>query len=263
MSIQHVSLVLNCRDERLGGAKKLVLICLANRTDADGHCWPSQELIAEEAGTGVRSVQNHLKALEEDGFIRRETEAMGQGKGARTIYTIDLLALAPADYADAKDAPANNAHANFDVAHEESFHLHTKNTSSHRNLQRNLQEPTGQAERLTGQPKVQNGQSAPPLRQAEAVRWANKIWSEIYPHPANRGGKPKALKKLASLKPDERETFEAWCASYAAHLRATDFLNPAMLQTVLNDERWREPIGADPPKADGQSEFARHMAHRR
>ncbi|MEO1658264.1 MAG: helix-turn-helix domain-containing protein [Pseudomonadota bacterium] len=259
MSIQHVSLVLNSRDERLGGTKKLVLICLANRTDADGQCWPSQDLIAEEAGTGVRSVQNHLKALEDDGFITRETEAMGQGRGARTVYAINLAALAPAEHADANNAPANNAHANFDVAHEESFALHTKKTSSHRNLQKNLQEPTSQTDCLTDQ----NGQSDRSPIEDDGVRWANRIWSEIYPHPANRGGKPKALKMLGSLKPDERKTFEAWCASYAAYLRATDFLNPAMLQTVLNDERWREPIGADPPKAAGQSEFARHMANRR
>lgn len=112
MSIQHVGLVLDARDERLAGTRKLVLIALANRTDAAGKCFPTQDLIASECGIEVRTVSDHLKALEADGFIARKTQHLGRGNGSRTVYTLhlDLLRNAPE-----KIAGANNAHAINDV----------------------------------------------------------------------------------------------------------------------------------------------------
>jgi hypothetical protein len=51
---------------------------------------------------------DHLKALEEDGFIRRSTQHLGKGNGSRTSYTLYLetLKVAPADFAGAEVAPA-------------------------------------------------------------------------------------------------------------------------------------------------------------
>lgn len=108
MSIQHVSAVLEARDERLTGTRKLVLIALANRTDEDCRCWPSQERLAGECGISVRALSDHLKALEDDGFITRETQHLGRGNGSRTAYTLQLQALknAPEKIAPAEIAPA-------------------------------------------------------------------------------------------------------------------------------------------------------------
>lgn len=105
MSIQHVSAVLEARDERLTGCRKLVLVTLANRTDEDCRCWPSQERLAGECGISIRALSDHLKALEDDGFITRETRHLGRGNGSRTSYTLRLQAL--------KNAPEKNAHAEF------------------------------------------------------------------------------------------------------------------------------------------------------
>jgi biotin operon repressor len=105
MSIQHVSAVLEARDERLTGCRKLVLVTLANRTDEDCRCWPSQERLAGECGISIRALSDHLKALEDDGFIMRETRHLGRGNGSRTSYTLNLQAL--------KNAPEKNAHAEF------------------------------------------------------------------------------------------------------------------------------------------------------
>ena len=113
MSIQHVSAVLDCRDPRLAGCRKLVLIALANRSDQYGKCWPSQELLADECGVSIRALAHHLKALELDGFITRSTKHLGRGNGSRTAYVLrlDTLKNAPAEIAGANNAHAENAPA--------------------------------------------------------------------------------------------------------------------------------------------------------
>jgi hypothetical protein len=113
MSIQVISAVLNCRDPELTSSRRMVLVSLANYAGEDGHAWPSQKLVSEESGCGIRSLKDHLKWLEENGFIRRDTKNLGQGKGSRTSYYVDLkrLARTPPD-ANAQIAGANNARAN-------------------------------------------------------------------------------------------------------------------------------------------------------
>ena len=128
MSIQHVSAVLDCRDPRLAGCRKLVLVTLANRTDEEGRCWPSQELLSGECGVSVRALSDHLKGLEDDGFITRDTQHRGRGNGSRTIYTLRLQAL--------KFAPENNAPAEIASA------IPVECTGSTPRVKKNLQEPT-------------------------------------------------------------------------------------------------------------------------
>jgi DNA-binding transcriptional ArsR family regulator len=108
MSIQHVGAVLDARDPRLSGSRKLVLVTLANRTNERGVCWPSQQLLADECGISIRALADHLKALEDGGFIKRTTQHLGKGSGSRTYYTLHLesLKVAPADFAGAEVAPA-------------------------------------------------------------------------------------------------------------------------------------------------------------
>lgn len=112
MSIHVISAVLNCRDSELTSSRRMVLVSLANYAGEDGHAWPSQKLVSEEAGCGIRSLKDHLKWLEQSGFIRRDTKNLGQGKGSRTSYHVDLqrLARTSAD-AGAQIAGANNARA--------------------------------------------------------------------------------------------------------------------------------------------------------
>jgi predicted ArsR family transcriptional regulator len=46
-----------------------IYVCLMLRAGSKGHCWPSQELIASEVGLQVRQLRDHLKDLEEAGWI--------------------------------------------------------------------------------------------------------------------------------------------------------------------------------------------------
>jgi biotin operon repressor len=112
MSIHVISAVLNCRDPELTSSRRMVLVCLANYAGDDGHSWPSQQLIADESGCGIRSVKDHLKWLEENGFMIRKTKSLGQGNGSRTSYHIMLprLSRTPLD-ARAEIAGANIARA--------------------------------------------------------------------------------------------------------------------------------------------------------
>lgn len=90
MSIQHVARVLDARDPKVIKTRKLVLMALANRADDKGKCWPSQKLIAEECGIDPRSLRDHLKGLDSDGFLTRKTQHLGKGNGSRTTYTLHL-----------------------------------------------------------------------------------------------------------------------------------------------------------------------------
>jgi len=108
MSVQVISAVLACRDKDLTSSRRMVLVCLANYAGEKGEAWPSQQRISDESGCGLRSVKEHLKWLSDNGFLKRTTKSLGQGKGSRTTYEISLKKLSSNG---AKSAPANNARA--------------------------------------------------------------------------------------------------------------------------------------------------------
>lgn len=113
MSIHVVSAVLKCRDPELSSSRRMVMVVLANYAGDSGRAWPSQQLIANEAGCGIRSIKDHLAWLEKAGFITRTTTNLGQGNGSRTSYQIhaDRLAQTLSD-AGEEIAGANFARAN-------------------------------------------------------------------------------------------------------------------------------------------------------
>ena len=112
MSVHVISAVLNCRDAQLTSSRRMVLVCLANYAGDDGHAWPSQQKIADESGCGIRSVKDHIKWLDNNGFITRKTKKLGQGNGSRTSYHISVQKLGESTIdRGAESAGANNARA--------------------------------------------------------------------------------------------------------------------------------------------------------
>lgn len=112
MSIHVVSAVLKCRDKQLTSSRRMVLVCLANFAGEDGKSWPSQQLIADESGCGLRSVKDHIKWLDLNGFLTRTTKKLGQGNGSRTSYNISLKRLIEGTTDRGEEiAGANNARA--------------------------------------------------------------------------------------------------------------------------------------------------------
>ncbi|HAH11522.1 MAG TPA: hypothetical protein DCL48_15620 [Alphaproteobacteria bacterium] len=90
MSIQAVAAAIEVED--LPPATKLVLMLLANAYNGHtGQCNPDQERLAKEASMSVRSLRDHLTALERKGMIARDTKYLGRGKGAETHFRLLFL----------------------------------------------------------------------------------------------------------------------------------------------------------------------------
>lgn len=69
MSVKHIGLIL---DHFVAPAPlKLVAIILADHSDAEGLSWPSYRTIAKRANMSERSVQRHVKTLQEIGVITK------------------------------------------------------------------------------------------------------------------------------------------------------------------------------------------------
>lgn len=70
MSIQAIAWAL---DQTAGSAAaKLILIKLADNTNDSGVCWPSMATMSRQTELDERTIQRHLKVLEEKGLLRIE-----------------------------------------------------------------------------------------------------------------------------------------------------------------------------------------------
>lgn len=90
MSIKIMTMVFSVK---VGSAsRKLILLKLADNADDSGRCWPSQKYLTEACEISERSLRNHLRKLEEDGFI---TAVPKYENGVRvgTEYTLNINAL--------------------------------------------------------------------------------------------------------------------------------------------------------------------------
>lgn len=69
MSVKHIGLVLDHFEAP--PALKLIAVILADHADSEGVCFPSYRHIARRANISERSVQRHIKELQEQGIITR------------------------------------------------------------------------------------------------------------------------------------------------------------------------------------------------
>jgi len=75
-------------------SRKLVLVALADHANErdGGRAYPSKAKLSERAGICVRQVQEHLRGLEESGYIEREGNGRG-GRGRATTYRLNIAAM--------------------------------------------------------------------------------------------------------------------------------------------------------------------------
>ena len=65
---------------------------ICQHTDENGICYPSRERLAQECGCEIRSVDRHLKVLEEDGVIvKTKRKKLKSKENASNVYQIILL----------------------------------------------------------------------------------------------------------------------------------------------------------------------------
>lgn len=70
--------------------RKLVLIKLADNANDLGECWPSYQHIADQCEISRRSVINHIKALEEVGFLVKKYRKGTEKRNASNVYTLNF-----------------------------------------------------------------------------------------------------------------------------------------------------------------------------
>lgn len=75
--------------------RKLVLIKLADNASDLGECWPSYQHIADQCEISRRSVMNHITALCEAGFLRKEIRKGGPKGNSSNVYFLTLDGGAP------------------------------------------------------------------------------------------------------------------------------------------------------------------------
>lgn len=77
----------------LSPGPKFTLLALANFADEDGDCYPGQERLAQMTGQDVRTIQRHLKAMEESGILTRRHQYREDagGRGGRTSDRYRLM----------------------------------------------------------------------------------------------------------------------------------------------------------------------------
>ena len=102
MSIEYLNLVFAVA---LTGAKKSVLIALADRANKGGYCYPSMDDIAFRSGCSKRSAIRAVSELEKLGFftVVRET-----GRPNKYIFLPDMLSTTSDTESPEKDMHRND-----------------------------------------------------------------------------------------------------------------------------------------------------------
>jgi hypothetical protein len=145
MSSKLASLVLD-HGPRCASAK-LILMCLADRADASGVCFPSRRDLMERTGLGATALTVHLRSLEADKWLQRK-----QRFNSSTVFRVNvsrLLALAadrerqrkiPAGFVPFPEETSQPIENKGDDAkrHTDDVKRHTDDASRHLNLPINL-----------------------------------------------------------------------------------------------------------------------------
>ncbi|MGF6148995.1 Uncharacterised protein [Kingella potus] len=86
-----MSLTAKAMSLKVGNAiRKLVLLKLADQANDRGECRPSYASVAEAAECSSRAVINHIRWLEEYGFLRIEKRKIGHGQNLTNVYHLTL-----------------------------------------------------------------------------------------------------------------------------------------------------------------------------
>lgn len=199
-------------------ARKLVLLALANYADEAGTCYPGQTRLAEMTGQSVRSVRDHLVALEDAEIIEREERRRDDGSRTSDRYRLNLPVVDPT--------------GNFRVAYRQLS-------------------PTSPAKSAGQEPKEEPKEE--PLLPGEAGRGVDELferWYSLYPRKVSKGAARRAYRTAV-----KKVTHAELMAALSEQLGELSMQNrpegdfrpyPA---TWLNGEKW-----ADTPSSGGKPE---------
>lgn len=188
--------------------QRFVLVKLCDCANDEGLCYPSQETVAEDTGFGETAVQQHIKWLKENNFIKSARRQWGRERQS-DIYRINV-ALLEKCYAEAAKRKAERRAK----MREEPSDFEPSDFGS-KNLQILSHEPSDFGGSLYEEPSVEPSVEPPELNARAAHAPAGHAETE------NRAGaaKPKPAK------PTRHETGLALLATYGiTGQEAEDFL---------------------------------------
>lgn len=88
MSVQAISWALSLR---VGSAqKKVLLLALANYADADGACWPSYRLLADQTEISRRTITRLLPELVAGGWLKIEARTSEDNSRTSNLYRLQI-----------------------------------------------------------------------------------------------------------------------------------------------------------------------------
>jgi DNA-binding MarR family transcriptional regulator len=76
------------KSERISPGAKLAYTMLLSYAWQNDYCFPGQERLAKDMGSGVRSVVRYIQELEKNDFIKVKR----QGQGRSNLYELNLTA---------------------------------------------------------------------------------------------------------------------------------------------------------------------------
>lgn len=86
MSIAAITTVFDRAPAEWPSGQRLVALALADRVNENGTAWPKLATLAAMTGLSPRNISRHLAALEEQGWIARETRTGDTGRQTSNLY---------------------------------------------------------------------------------------------------------------------------------------------------------------------------------
>ena len=74
MSFEYI--INSLKTNNLSSAEKLTVICLANRADDNGKCFPSLQTIANDTSQSVRNAHRIIKKLKQRGIVEQQQQRL-------------------------------------------------------------------------------------------------------------------------------------------------------------------------------------------
>jgi len=224
---------------------KFMLLCLANYANQSLEAWPSLATLACDTQMSRSTMALAAKELEDAGFIRREQRTR-DGVSLPTRYHLLIGEDGPAvDMGSPKavgvvrEPDGGSPRAGRGVVREPDTNL---------SIEPIIEPINNINSQLAGNVTLEQSENHKSDKQVDDP-WPETAW-RAYPHPANRGNRKAALAKLKKIPIDDRPKIAAGIANYRDYLEIATWQKPCMMQTWLNQERWKTPIDLEKARAE-------------
>ena len=204
--------------------RKLVLMALCDHVDEEGLCWPSVKLIAERSGCKRRTVQRHLRDLEQAGII--EAIPHYRDDGSQTSNRYRVIMSWGGEKVTRRGVMGDTGGASPVSPHESS-----------------------------GEPPSKKQRTSPKRKTPDYPAEFEEVWAV---HP--RGSKKDALPEYRAAVPD-RITHERLLKALTSYVRSElrDDFKGAHLHRWIRDDRWDEQFAE--PSVNGSAPHDDWMAN--